>query len=128
MANKAFVRLSTNSWHYKLIKWTLGSNAPTPQNMHNLCPYFWLLVFSILIQPIFAPIKLIGKGLLSFANGLEYIANKYMYQPYANDWYANLSDERAYRLSDDSYYDYDRKYSLPRGFKKLNAEPLIMDS
>ncbi len=77
---KAAVKLSTRSWHYKLVKFILGSAAPTPTNMHNLCPYFWLLVFSILITPIWGPLKLIARG---FANIIatvgEFVDRLYRY-------------------------------------------------
>lgn len=45
------MRVSLKSWHYRLIKYVLRSNAPTPKTMQNGCPYFWLLVFSIFASP-----------------------------------------------------------------------------
>ena len=44
-----FIKLSTNSWHYRLIVFVFGANAPSPYKMRNLCPYFWLLMFCMLI-------------------------------------------------------------------------------
>lgn len=43
--------VSKNSWHYKLMKFVLKNNAPTPKTMQNGCPYFWLLIFSIIVLP-----------------------------------------------------------------------------
>jgi len=45
------MRVSLKSWHYRLIKYVLGDSAPTPKTMQNGCPYFWLLIFSILVVP-----------------------------------------------------------------------------
>ncbi len=45
------MRVSLKSWHYRLIKYVLRDNAPTPKTMQNGCPYFWLLLFSIFACP-----------------------------------------------------------------------------
>jgi hypothetical protein len=45
------MRVSMKSWHYRLIKFVLRNNAPTPKTMQNGCPYFWLLVFSLGVCP-----------------------------------------------------------------------------
>lgn len=53
------IKLSRNSWHYKLMKWFLGDNTPSPSNTFNFCRYFWILMFCLLIMvPIVAPVKL----------------------------------------------------------------------
>ncbi|MFA5366374.1 MAG: hypothetical protein WC333_00425 [Dehalococcoidia bacterium] len=52
------MRVSMKSWHYRLIKFVLKDNAPTPKTMQNGCPYFWLLVFSFFA----APFLLLWKG------------------------------------------------------------------
>ena len=95
---KAAVKLSTRSWHYKLIRFILGSAAPTPQNMHNLCPYFWLLVFSILVSPVVAPIKLIIKGIFWFLEGLVTLIEKSWVIPACESYETNLSDLDLYQI------------------------------
>lgn len=39
------VILSMNSWHYRLQRWVLGYNS----EFTNLCPYFWLTIFCLLV-------------------------------------------------------------------------------
>jgi hypothetical protein len=48
------MRVSMKSWHYRLIKFVLKDNAPTPRTMQNGCPYFWLLLFSLFVCPFLA--------------------------------------------------------------------------
>ena len=56
------VKLSTKSWHYRLMKWFLGDATPTPSNTFNFCRYFWVLMFVLLIMlPLVTPFKLIVK-------------------------------------------------------------------
>jgi len=76
MEEKATVLLSTKSWHYRFMKLVLGKVAPTPENMHNLCPYFWLLVFSLLVCIVVLPIKGIIKVLLWFEVGYNTLLDK----------------------------------------------------
>lgn len=40
------MKLSKTSWHYKLFSLTYEKDVP-----NNLCPYFWMLAFSILCFP-----------------------------------------------------------------------------
>jgi len=98
MSEKASVKLSTKSWHYKLIKFILGSAAPTPYNMHNLCPYFWLLVFSLLAAPIVAPIKGVAKLLFWFFDGFAALLEKSLLFPVAENWQRNLTDFDVYQI------------------------------
>lgn len=98
MSEKASVKLSTKSWHYKLIKFILGSAAPTPYNMHNLCPYFWLLVFSLLATPFVAPVKGFAKLLSYLVDGLANIMESLLIVPIANTWEENLTDLDVYYL------------------------------
>lgn len=63
------VKLSTKSWHYRLVKWLLGDKAPTPSNTFNFCRYFWIFMFCLLVLvPIYAPFKMIGLLLYSIGN------------------------------------------------------------
>jgi hypothetical protein len=118
---KASVQLSTKTWHYKLIKWTLGSKAPTPQNMHNLCPYFWLMVFSIIIQPVFAPLKAVYLLLNGLVTLMEKTIDAGTY-PVAHDWFDNMSDTEAYLLWENWWYGDEalEKVKIPYNFKNLH--------
>jgi hypothetical protein len=90
------MRVSMKSWHYRLIKYVLGDNAPTPKNMQNGCPYFWLLIFSlfaisfIMIWKAFVFLLLLFPRL--FMWGIE---------KFAIWWVSEINDEEAY----DIYYD-----------------------
>lgn len=48
------MKISMKSWHYRLMKWILKKNTPTPKTMQNGCPYFWLLVACLIIAPFYA--------------------------------------------------------------------------
>ena len=63
------MKVSMKSWHYRLMKYILGSNTPTPQTMQNGCPYFWLLVFCLLVTPF----VLLWQVFLAFLLGFPYI-------------------------------------------------------
>ncbi len=95
---KASVKLSTKKWHYKLVKFILGRMAPTPQNMHNLCPYFWLLVFSILVTPVYGPLKLLVMGFGKGLDGLANLMDKYLIIPAADAWGDKLTDLDAWQI------------------------------
>jgi len=93
---KAGIQLSVNSWHYKLIKLVLGGLSPTPQNMHNFCPYFWLLIFSLLTCWFILPIKGLFKLFSFIINKTENFIMKYIILPGVKNWEENLSDFKAY--------------------------------
>jgi hypothetical protein len=93
---KAGIQLSTNSWHYKLMKLVLGKLSPTPQNMYNFCPYFWLLVFSLLSCWFILPIKGIIKLFSFIIDKTEKFIMNSITIPAAQNWYDNLSDFKAY--------------------------------
>jgi hypothetical protein len=42
--------LSTNSWHFKLKKWMWDIET---NEVKNACPYYWTLVLSLLILPVY---------------------------------------------------------------------------
>jgi len=48
------LNLSTNSWHFKLKHWMWDFETYEGK---NACPYYWGLVFSILILPLYVIIK-----------------------------------------------------------------------
>ena len=95
---KAYVTLTTKSWHYKLMKLVLGDATPTPQNMHNLCPYFWLLVFSLLTCWVVIPVRLLFKGFNFAGNLIGDLMEKSIITPAADSWAENLSDLDAYQI------------------------------
>ena len=95
---KATVKLNTKSWHYRFMKFVLGSIAPTPQNMHNLCPYFWLLIFSILVSPIVLPIKVFFNFFMWIIRGWENFLNKFMISPAAKTWEEKLTELDVYQI------------------------------
>ena len=95
---KAYVTLSTKSWHYQLMKLVLGKATPTPENMHNLCPYFWLLVFSLLTCIIVVPVRLLCRGLNFVANVIDKIIEKTLIIPVADSWEDKLTDLDVYQI------------------------------
>jgi hypothetical protein len=98
MSEKASVKLSTKSWHYKLIKFILGSAAPTPWNMHNLCPYFWLLIFSMLAFPFVAPFKGLFRVFSYLLDGLASFLESSLLVPIAKNWEDSLTDMDIFQL------------------------------
>jgi len=114
------MRVSLKSWHYRLIKYVLGSKAPTPKTMQNGCPYFWLLIFSVLVSPF----VLLGSGLwfvIGFIPRLLFLG----LENWANTWVIGISDEQAFDL-----YDQGRssKFGIPvtaKLFMKRNDEDVI---
>lgn len=89
------MRISRNSWHYKLLKFVMKSNAPTPKDMQNGCPYFWLLIFSMLVAPFKVLFLAIKWVLMLIPKALFYVLEQLV-----NSWIAGLDDETAY----DVYY------------------------
>ena len=87
--------VSKYSWHYKLMKYVLRSNCPTPKDMQNGCPYAWLLVFSMLVVPFIQLYKGIKWVLLLIPKALFLVLEQLV-----NSWVAGLDDEAAY----DVYY------------------------
>lgn len=45
-----YFTLKKNSWHVKLMKEIWGY---THRDFPNMCPYFWLSIFNVLISPIY---------------------------------------------------------------------------
>ena len=76
------MRVSLKSWHYRLIKYVLADNAPTPKTMQNGCPYFWLLIFSLFASPFVFVVKAFWFLLLLIPRflywGLEKLVNSWI--------------------------------------------------
>jgi hypothetical protein len=87
--------VSLKSWHYKLMKYVLGDNTPTPKNMQNGCPYFWLLVLSMFVSPFVA----LWRGIISLIKVILY-ATAWCLEAFVNMWIRNVDDIIAY----DIYY------------------------
>lgn len=60
---------SKKAWYVKLYKWVYCVD-PT-KSFKTMCPYFWSLVFTILLFPIVLIIKLFGKAGTRFLNYLR---------------------------------------------------------
>lgn len=133
MSEKASVKLSTKSWHYKFMKFVLGQLAPTPGNMHNLCPYFWLLIFSILVFWFVIPLKYIFKSIGWIFEGIIEFTEKYMIIPACETYEEELSDLELYEIiyhgkklkrvyasfnKVDNKYNYERKEAAYELWKK----------
>ena len=108
------IKLSTKSWHYKLIQWFLGDKSPTPSNTFNFCRYFWILVFVMVIMvPIVGPFKLIIKLFTwigdSILNFMEVQLTKSM-----DKWSESLDKYTAYNI-----YNYDSYGRVPKKFNKI---------
>jgi len=98
MSEKVGIKLNTKTWHYKLIKFVLRDAAPTPQNMHNLCPYFWLLVFSMLVSPLVGVGVLIWKIVGSTFYKFEEWVDELLIEPTAKSWFNGLEDLEVNQL------------------------------
>jgi hypothetical protein len=93
------MRVSLKSWHYRLIKYILKDNAPTPKTMQNGCPYFWLLVLSMLALPF----VLIGKGIKFLALLVPGILF-WCLEKFVDMWIQSIDDVMAYDMYWKSHY------------------------
>jgi hypothetical protein len=97
------MRVSMKSWHYRLIKFVLGSNAPTPKTMQNGCPYFWLLLFSLFIVIFVLLGHLIKFIFLSIPKMLLWGLKKL-----TKGWVMNLDERQVYGM----YWNNDTKMPM----------------
>src|ERR1035437_4613029 len=103
------MRVDKKSWHYQLMMYVLGSKTPTPQNMQNGCPYFWLLVFS-LFASIFVTIWKIAKSVfLLIPKGFIWCLQKSV-----DAWLASIDDVTAYDLYTSQYGQYNYRLNAPK--------------
>ena len=82
------------SWHYKLLKYVMGSNAPTPQNMQNGCPYFWLAAYAILALPFVLLWQVIKFVFLLFPKMMLWCLKLMV-----DSWLYSLDDVQAYDIA-----------------------------
>lgn len=94
------VVLRSDAWHAKLQRWTFGDVKLRP----NLCPYFWLTVFCVVVSPIvllYRFIKLLFRGLgfcvEKVAAALAYVWNKIEDRALSSE-VVKLGLEGAYRM------------------------------
>ena len=107
MEKQTLIKLSTRAWHYKFMAWALGSLSPTSSNMFNLCPYFWLLIFSLIASPLIVIVKFFK---VLFVAIDSFIERKFMI-PNAQGWYENLTKEDVTKMWYWNYsYGYSSKY------------------
>ena len=104
------MRISKKSWHYGLLKYVLRSNAPTPTDMQNGCPYFWLVAFSILVLPFLLIFKAIKFAVLLVPKMLFWVLEQMVL-----NWIAGLDEEAAYELQYNG--NYSSKTSMPKTAK-----------
>jgi len=65
---KSFYTFRKDAWHCKLYKWVYGKE---PHKVHpTMCPYFWIMVVSLLLFPLVLIVKMFGKGGTKFMESL----------------------------------------------------------
>ena len=88
------MRVDKNSWHYRLMKYVLrNKDVPTPRDMQNGCPYFWLLIFSLIILP-FKLLFIATKACVFLIPKMLFWILKQM----MDSWIMGLDDEVAYDI------------------------------
>ena len=102
------MRVDKNSWHYNLVKYVLGEKAPTPQNMQNGCPYFWLLIFSLFACSFVAIWQVLKYTVLLFPRGFIWCLEKSV-----DNWIQSLDDITAYEMSENQYESRKGAQKLP---------------
>jgi hypothetical protein len=100
------MRVSLKSWHYRLIKFVLKSNAPTPKTMQNGCPYFWLLLFSLFACTFVAIWEVIKIGFMLLPNVLVWCLEKLV-----ELWLPGVDDAEAYEYYRSGQHSSD--YKMP---------------
>lgn len=102
--HRSEIKLSSKSWHARLINWTFGFKT---KDFKNLCPYFWLMIASIFLFIPITPFKLIYLG---FSKLVRMFCN-YIYRQTEKSFEnlpQELSDGELFLLY--SYFETDEKY------------------
>ncbi len=107
-AKPKLMRVSKNSWHYRLLKYVLRESAPTPKDMQNGCPYFWLLIFSLIALPFVLLFKIIKWVVLLIPKLIYFVLEQLV-----NSWITGLDDEAAYEME----YSYHSRTKMPKTAK-----------
>jgi len=112
------VTLSEKQWHYRLIKFVFGNMLPDPKTLKNLCPYFWILVASLIVVIPSLPFKflnfvakLVAKGLLKFKDSK------------LRKWISSLTSFEAYDLF--MYNGADEIINRPAAAKRFSDSYLL---
>lgn len=108
------MRVSFNSWHYRLVKYVLKDSAPTPKTMQNGCPYFWLLLFSMFSVSFILLYKVVKWIFMLIPK-----ASMWYLEKTAIKWINELDDFTAYEFYDSGklpktvkiYFKHKEKYS-----------------
>lgn len=99
----SLIHISTKSWHYRYMKWMLNNMAPDVSTMKNLCPYFWMLIFTLFITPFTVPFIAIFKGISKFGNLISDKIYDKIKVPATRSWFNNLTGQEILDLWD-TYY------------------------
>jgi len=100
--------VSMRSWHYHLVKYVLGSGAPTPETMRNGCPYFWLFIFSLFVCTFVFIGSMIKKVAMLFDSGIQKF-----FDVLIDHWLLNVGESEMY-----DYAQNDGDYYKPNYFTK----------
>lgn len=116
--------LSSKSWHYKLVKFTFGIEGKI---FKNLCPYFWLVVASLLCCVFVFIVKAFGK----FLDNMTYTSSCANYYSLSNrkkiqyeQWLKSITPVQMYDYQyagcvlkkSKTYKKY--SYSVPKEFER----------
>jgi hypothetical protein len=97
------MRVDKNSWHYSVTKFVLGEKAPTPQTMQNGCPYFWLMIFSLLTCTFVAIWKGLKAIFMLLPKGFMFLLEKSV-----DNWMATMDEVAAYDIYNSRWYGQDK--------------------
>ena len=92
------MRVSMKSWHYRLMKYVMGSNTPTKKDMQNGCPYFWLLMFSLVVVAFVFIGRQIINILLLIPRGIETL-----FKAYVDSWMDSLTDNDVMEIREEGH-------------------------
>jgi hypothetical protein len=142
------MRVDKNSWHYNLMKYVLGSKTPTPQNMQNGCPYYWLVIFSLLVCPfvglwktlkfivLLIPKFFIDMLELSVDNWVKNLDDIAAYEMYENQWSSNKNVQKLpvtakifFEAKDENFFNYflTKKYGEGASEDKIKRDKIYAD-
>lgn len=132
------VTLNRNGWHRRLQKYVLNVKPSSYDDLPNLCPYFWLTIFCLLVVPFVwlakCPVYYLGVALVTIINGWLWIVDKlvdliggpieaYICKPvdraFVENYVKNLTPEEIVSL-------YDRRWTKGKPSKLLSRWMVLM--
>lgn len=123
------LKFKRNSWHRKLQKYTLNLGARSWDDMPNLCPYFWITIFCILVVPfifLFRITRTLFQGLIG---GVSWTIENLLFRPLDTYLFDPMYESRARQMDGiDVYRAYrrgDRTFSKWRELHPGEADTLI---